>query len=49
MVCATGEDHDGIEFCTSVVLLMQTRLEIRNKEDLQVGMCLAYLEVRSVG
>ena len=33
----------------SMVLLMWTGLEIWTKEDLQVGMCLAYLEVQSVG
>jgi hypothetical protein len=30
-------------------LLMQTRLEIWIREDLQVGMCLTYLEVKLVG
>ena len=49
MVCATREDHDWLEFWTFVVLLMQTGLEIWTKEDLQVGMCLAYLGVQSVG
>jgi len=49
MICATKEDQDWIEFWISVALLMQTRLEIWIGEDLQVGMCLAYLEVHSVG
>ena len=30
-------------------LLMQTGMEIWTKEDIQVGMCLAYLEAQSVG
>ena len=49
MVCATKEDQDWTEFWTSVALLMQTRMEISIKEDLQVGMCLNYLEVQSFG
>jgi len=32
-----------------VALLTQTGLEIWIREDLQVGMCLNYLEVQSVG
>ena len=46
---ATREDQDWKECWTFMVLLMQTGLEIWTKEDLQVGMCLAYLEVQSVG
>ena len=49
MVCATKEDQDWIEFWIFVALLMQTELEIWTREDLQVGMCLTYLEVQSVG
>ena len=45
MACATREDQDWKECWTFVVLLMQTGLEIWTKEDLLVGMCLAYLEV----
>jgi hypothetical protein len=32
-----------------MALLMQTELEIWITEDLQVGMCLTYLEEQSVG
>ena len=32
-----------------MALLMQTGLEIRIREYLQVGMCLTYLEVQLVG
>ena len=49
MACATREDQDWKEYQTFVVLLMQTGLDIWTKEYLQVGMCLAYLEVQSVG
>ena len=49
MVCATKEDQDWIEYWIFMALLMQTRLEIWIKEDLQVGICLTYLEVQSVG
>ena len=49
MACATKEDQDEKECWTFVVLLMQTGLEIWTKDDLQVGMCLSYLEVQSVG
>jgi len=48
MVCATKEDYDWIEFWIFVTLLMWTGLEIWIREDLQVGMCLTYLEVQSV-
>ena len=48
MVCATKEDQDWIEHWIFVALLMQTGLEIWIR-DLQVGMCLNYLEVQSVG
>ena len=48
-VCATKEYQDWIDFWISVALLMQTGLEIWIKEDLQVGMCLTYLEVQLVG
>ena len=49
MVCATKEDQDWTEGWIFVALLMQTGLEIWIREDLQVGMCLTYLEVQSVG
>ena len=49
MACATREDQDWKECWTFMVLLMQTGMEIWTKEDLQVGMCLAYLEAQSVG
>ena len=49
MACATREDHDWKECWTFMVFLMQTGLEIWTKEDLQVGMLLAYLEAQSVG
>jgi len=49
MVYVTKEDQDWIEFWTFMDLLMQTRLEIWIREDLQVGMCLTYLEEQSVG
>ena len=49
MVCATKEDPNWKEFWTSMALLMQNGLEIWIREDLQVGMCLTYLEVQSVG
>jgi hypothetical protein len=40
----------GLEECwTYMGLLMQTGLEIWITEDLQVGMCLTYLEEQSVG
>ena len=45
MVSATKVDQDWTEFWTSVALLMQTRLEISIREDLQVGKCLTYLEM----
>ena len=49
MVCDTEEDQDWKEFWTSMALLMHTGLEIWIREDLQVGMCLTYLEVQIVG
>ena len=49
MACATKEDQDWKECWTFMVFLMQTSLEIWTKEDLQVGMCLTYLEAQSVG
>ena len=49
MVCANKEDQDWIECWIFMDLLMHTGLEIWIKEDLQVGMCLTYLEVQSVG
>ena len=49
MDCATKEDKDWLEWWTYMALLMQTRLEIWIPEDLQVGMCLTYLEEQSVG
>ena len=44
---ATKEDKK--ECWAYMGLLMQTRLEIWITEDLQVGMCLIYLEEQSVG
>jgi hypothetical protein len=49
MDCATKEDQDWTEWWTYMALLMQTGLEIWIEEDLQVGMCLNYLEEQSVG
>ena len=49
MACDTREDQDWKECFTFLVLLMQTGLEIWTKEDLEVGMCLSYLEVHTVG
>jgi hypothetical protein len=49
MDCATKEDQDWTECWTYMGLLMQTGLEIWITEDLQVGMCLTYLEEQSVG
>jgi len=49
MVCATKEDKDRTECWIFVALLMHTRLEICIREDLQVGMCLTYLEVQLIG
>ena len=49
MACATREDQDWKECWTFMVLLMRTGLEIWTKEDLQVRMCLAYLEAQSIG
>jgi len=44
MDCATKEDRDWIDCCIYMALWMQTRLEIWIVGDLQVGMCLTYLE-----
>jgi hypothetical protein len=49
MDCATKEDQDWLEWWTYMALLMQTWLEIWIPKDLQVGMCLTYLEEQSVG
>ena len=49
MACATREDEDWKACRTIMVMMMQSGLEIWTKEDLTVGMCLAYLEVQSVG
>jgi len=49
MVFATKEDQYWTECWIFVALLMQTKLEIWIREDLQVGMCLTYLEVQLVG
>ena len=49
MDCATKEDQDWTEWWTYMALLMQTGLEIWIIEDLQVDMCLTYLEEKSVG
>ena len=43
------EEQDWTKCWIFVALLMQTGLEIWIREDLQVGMCLTYLEVQSVG
>ena len=48
MYSRSEERRVGKECWTFMVLLMQTGLEIWTKEDVQVGMCLAYLEVHSV-
>ena len=47
-LCYQGRP-DWAECWIFVDLLMQTGLEIWIREDLQVGMCLTYLEVQSVG
>ncbi len=49
MVYATKEDQYWVEFWIFMALLMQNRLEIWVTKDLQVGMCLTYLKVQSVG
>jgi hypothetical protein len=49
MDCATKEDQDWTKWWTYMDLLMQTGLEIWIAEDLQVGMCLTYLEEQSIG
>ena len=49
MDCSTKEDHDWRKHWTYMALLMQTGMEIWIAEDLQVGMCLTYLEEQSVG
>jgi hypothetical protein len=49
MYCATKEDQDWTKWWTYMDLLMQTRVEIWIAEDLQVGMCLTYLEEKSLG
>ena len=49
MVFTTKEDQDWTECWIFMALLMQTRLEIWIREDLQVGMWLAYLEGQSIG
>jgi hypothetical protein len=49
MDCATKEDQDWKEWWTYMALLMQTGMEIWIVEDLQLGMCLTYLEEQSVG
>jgi hypothetical protein len=47
-LCYQGRP-DWTEWWTYMALLMQTGLEIWIAEDLQVGMCLTYLEEQSVG
>ena len=49
MQSVTKEKLDQIECYMYMGLLMLTGFEIWIKEDLQVGMCLAYLEELSVG
>ena len=44
MDCATKQDWDWKEWWIYMALLMQTRMEIWIVGDLQVGMCLTYLE-----
>jgi hypothetical protein len=48
MDCATKEDQDWTKWWTYMDLLMHTGLEIWITEDLQVGMCLTYLEEQSL-
>jgi hypothetical protein len=48
MDCATKEDHHWKKCWTYMGLLMQTGLEIWIAKDLQLGMCLTYLEEKSV-
>jgi hypothetical protein len=43
------KDQDWTEWWTYMALLMHTGLEIWIAEDLQVGMCLTYLEEKSIG
>jgi hypothetical protein len=45
----TKEDQDWTECWTCMALLMHIGLEIWIVEDLQVGMCLNYLEEQSIG
>ena len=49
MQFVTKEELDQTECLMYVGSLMLTGLEILIREDLQVGMCLAYLEELSVG
>ena len=49
MQFVTKEELDQTKCYMYMGLLMLTRLEIWIREDLQVGMCLAYLEELSVG
>jgi hypothetical protein len=48
MDCDTKEDEDWTEWWKYMALLMQTGLEIWIVQDLQVGMCLTYLEDKLV-
>jgi hypothetical protein len=49
MDCDTKEDLDWTELWTYMDFLMHNGLDIWIAEDLQVGICLTYLEDKSVG
>jgi hypothetical protein len=49
MDCATKEDHDWKTCWRYMDLWMQTGKEIWIVGDVQVGMCLNYLEEQSIG
>jgi hypothetical protein len=46
---STNEDQDWAKCWTYMGLLMHVGIEIYITEDLQVDMCLTYLEEKSVG
>ena len=49
MVYVTEEYQDWIECWIFMALFMQTGLDIWIREDLQVGMCLTYFKMQSIG
>jgi hypothetical protein len=49
MDCDTQQDQHWREYWRYMVLLVQIGLEVWIEEYLQLGMCLTYLEEKSVG